>query len=359
MNSTAYASLAPNWSHYNLSPISIPEEEMFSHHHNLAGDIVKLTFPYIITAVALMFGYYMTLVLSTRLIGLIIKHLRSSTTANIMIAIATYATYVDLVFASPDNNIFIFFAVLLVIGITLGLAIIVYINKRLHLSTVTVMVAAASTSWAVTSLMQFMNLLGADVSTDIITFFIFSTMIISLYTFFGFFMMFIYLFGLVFIFITKLLRSTTVNIVVLSSSAASLAAAYLPAANVSTDTSTVFSTLFFIWLCIFFGFIFVSLIKVYCSSAHDMVADDDEEEDDTVFYDAVLEEVVQQVVVGDNAEPEPVLAYDDAADQDEDEHVDFGGEVANDVVDEVVVVEDVQPLRRSSRKRKQTIFYCP
>ena len=255
----------------------------------------------------------------------------------------------------------IFFAVLLVIGITFGLAIIVYINKRLHLSIVNVMVAAASTSWAVTSLMQYMNLPGADVSTDIITFFIFSTMIISLYTFFGFFMMFIYLFGLVVIFITKLLRSTTVNIVVLSSSAASLAAAYLPAANVSTDTSIVFSTLFFIWLCIFFGFIFVSLIKVYCSSAHDMVAPDEEEEeeDDTVFYDAVLEEVVEQVVVGFNAEPEPVLADDDAADQDEDEHVDFGGEVANDVVDEVVVVEDVQPLRRSSRKRKQTIFYSP
>ena len=154
------------------------------------------------------------------------------------------------------------------------------------------MVAAASTSWAVTSLMRFMNLLGADVSTHIIIFFIFSTMIISLYTFFGFFMMCIYLFGLVVIFITKLLRSTTVNIVVLSSSAASLAAAYLPAANVSTDTSTVFATLFFIWLCIFFGFIFVSLIKVYCSSAHDMVADDVEEEDEDVFYDAVLKEVV-------------------------------------------------------------------
>ena len=75
----------------------------------------------------------------------------------------------------------------------------------------------------------------------------------------------------------------------------------------------------------------------------------------------MLEEVVEQVVVGDNAEPEPLLADDDAADQDEDEHVDFGGAVANDIVvaDEVVVVEDVQPLRRSSRKRKQTIFYCP
>ena len=363
MNSSAYASPAPNWSHYNQSPISISDEDMFSHHDNLVvGDVVELTLPYITTAVALMFGYYMTLVLSTRLFGHIIKHLRSSTTANIMIVIATYATYVDLVFASPDNNIFIFFAVLLVIGITFGLAIIVYINKRLHLSTVNVMVAAASTSWAVTSLMQFMNLLGADVSTHIITLFIFSTMIISLYTFFGFFMMFIYLLGLVVIFITKLLRSTTVNIAVLSSSAASLAAAYLPAANVSTDTSIVFSTLFFIWLCIFFGFIFVSLIKVYCSSAHDMVAPDDEEEeeeDDTVFYDAVLEEVVEQVVVGDNAEPEPVLADDAAADQDEDEHVDFGGAVANDIVVADEVVEDVQPLRRSSRKRKQTIFYSP
>ena len=52
---------------------------------------------------------------------------------------------------------------------------------------------------------------------------------------------------------------------------------------------------------------------------------------------------------------------DDAADQDEDKHVDFGEAVANDIVvaDEVVVVEDVQPLRRSSRKRKQTIFYSP
>mgnify|MGYP000273965672 CR=1 FL=1 len=361
MNTTSALASPALWSH-NITPHSIFDKVMSSYFNNLGGDIVELTLPYFTTAVALMFGYYMTLVLSTRLFGHIIKHLRSSTTANIMIAIATYATYVDLVFASPDNNIFIFFAVLLAIGITLGLATIVYINKRLHLSTVNVMVAAASTSWAVTSLMQFMNLLGADVSTDIIIFFIFSTMIISLYTFFGFFMMFIYLFGLVVIFITKLLRSTTVNIVVLSSSAASLAAAYLPAANVSTDTSTVFSTLFFIWLCIFFGFIFVSLIKVYCSSAHDMVADDEEEEeDDTVFYDAVLEEVVEQVVVGDNAEPEPVLADDAAADQDEDEHVDFGGAVANDIVvaDEVVEVEDVQPLRRSSRKRKQTIFYCP
>ena len=186
MNSSAYASPAPNWSHYNQSPISISDEDMFFYHDNLVGDVVELTLPYITTAVALMFGYYMTLVLSTRLFGHIIKHLRSSTTANIMIVIATYATYVDLVFASPDNNIFIFFAVLLVIGITFGLAIIVYINKRLQLSIVSVMVAAASTSWAVTSLMQFMNLLGADVSTHIITFFIFfSTMIISIYTFFG------------------------------------------------------------------------------------------------------------------------------------------------------------------------------
>ena len=90
-----------------------------------------------------------------------------------------------------------------------------------------------------------------------------------------------------------------------------------------------------------------------------MVAPDEEEEeeDDTVFYDAVLEEVVEQVVVGDNAEP--VLADDDAADLDEDEHVDFGGAVANDIVVTGEVVEDVQPLRRSSRKRKQTIFYCP
>ena len=92
-----------------------------------------------------------------------------------------------------------------------------------------------------------------------------------------------------------------------------------------------------------------------------MVAEDEEEEDDTVFYDAVLEEVVEQVVVGDNAEPEPepVLADDAAADQDEDEHVDFGGAVANDIVVADEVVEDVQPLRRSSRKRKQTIFYSP
>ena len=78
-----------------------------------------------------------------------------------------------------------------------------------------------------------------------------------------------------------------------------------------------------------------------------------------MFYDAVLEEVVEQVVVGDNAEPEPVLADDDAAHQDEDEHVDFGGAVANDIVVADEVVEDVQPLRRSSRKRKQTIFYSP
>ena len=139
------------------------------------------------------------------------------------------SAYLPAANAADTNSIF--FTVLLLTGITFGLAIIVYINKRLHLSTVTVMVAAASTSWAATSLMQFMNLLGADVSTDIITFFIFSTMIISLYTFFGFIMMFIYLLGIVVIFITKLLRSTTVNIVVLSSSAASLAAAYLPAAN--------------------------------------------------------------------------------------------------------------------------------
>ena len=363
MNTTsAYASLAPLWSLINVTPL---DEVVSSYFNNLGGDIVELTLPYFTTAVALMFGYYMTLVLSTRLLGHIIKRLRSSTTANIMIVIATYATYVDFVFASPDNNIFIFFAVLLVIGITFGLAIIVYINKRLHLSTATVMVAAAATSSAVTLLLQFMNLPGADVSTKTIFFSIFSTMIISLYTFFGFFMMFIYLFGIVVACITKLLRSTTVNIVVLAYSAASLAAAYLPAANVSTDTSIVFSTLFFIWLCIFFGFIFVSLIKVYCSSAHDMVAPDEEEEeeDDTVFYDAVLEveEVVEQVVVGDNAEPEPepVLADDDAADQDEDEHVDFGGAVANDIVVADEVVEDMQPLRRSSRKRKQTIFYSP
>ena len=72
MNSSAYAFPAPNRSHYNPTSISIPEEEMFSHHDNLAGDIVELTLRYIITAVALMFGYYMTLVLSTRLFGLII-----------------------------------------------------------------------------------------------------------------------------------------------------------------------------------------------------------------------------------------------------------------------------------------------
>ena len=90
-----------------------------------------------------------------------------------------------------------------------------------------------------------------------------------------------------------------------------------------------------------------------------MVADDVEEEDEDVFYDAVLEEKVEQVVVGDNAEPEPVLADDDADNQDEDEHVDFGGAVANDIVVADEVVEDVQPLRRSSRKRKQTIFYSP
>ena len=121
----------------------------------------------------------------------------------------------------------IFFAVLLLIGITFGLAIIVYINKRLHLSTATVMVAAAATSSAVTLLLQFMNLPGADVSTETIFFsIIFSTLIISLYTFFGFFMMFIYLFGIVVACITKLLRSTTVNIVVLASSAAALAAAF-------------------------------------------------------------------------------------------------------------------------------------
>ena len=163
-------------------------------------------------------------------------------------------------------------------------------------ATTNVMVAAASTSSSVTSLLQFIVIVAP-------MFQLISSHILHLLLhddhqpihFFGFFVMFIYLFGIVPIYITKLLRSTTVNIVVLASSAASLATAYLPAANVSTDTSTVFSTLFFIWLCIFFGFIFVSLIKVYCSSAHDMVADDVEEE----FYDAVLEEVVQQVVVGE------------------------------------------------------------
>ena len=80
MNSSAYAFPAPNRIHYyNLTPISIPvpEEEMLSHHDNLAGDIVGLTLPYITTAVALP-----NLVLSTRLFGLIIvyitKFLRST-----------------------------------------------------------------------------------------------------------------------------------------------------------------------------------------------------------------------------------------------------------------------------------------
>ena len=55
---------------------------MFSYHDNLASDIVELNLPYITTAVAFTFGYYMTLVLSTRLFGLIIvyitKFLRST-----------------------------------------------------------------------------------------------------------------------------------------------------------------------------------------------------------------------------------------------------------------------------------------
>ena len=127
-----------------------------------------------------------------------------------------------------NTNAINFFTVLLLTGITFGLATIIYINKRLHLSTVTVMVAAAAISSAVTLLLQFMNLPGVDVSTETIFFSIFATMIISLYTFFGFFMMFIYLFGLVVTYITKLLRSTTVNIVVLAYSTASLVAGSLP-----------------------------------------------------------------------------------------------------------------------------------
>ena len=61
-----------------------------------------------------------------------------------------------------NTNAINFFTVLLVIGITFGLVTIVYINKRLHLSTATVMVAAAATSSAVTLLLQSMNLPGAE-----------------------------------------------------------------------------------------------------------------------------------------------------------------------------------------------------
>ena len=87
------------------------------------------------------------------------KHLLLSTASYIMMVLAAYAAYVDLVVSSsPDTTAINFFAVLLVIGIMRGLAIIVYINKRLRLSTINVMVAAASTSLAVTSLLQFMNL---------------------------------------------------------------------------------------------------------------------------------------------------------------------------------------------------------
>ena len=213
------------------------------------------------------------------------------------------SAYLPAANAADTNSIF-FAVLLLIIGITFGLAIIVYINRRLHLSTANVMVAAASTSSAVTLLLQFMNLPGADVSPHIINFFIFSTMIISLYTFFGFFMMFIYLFGLVVTIITKLLRATTANIVVLAASVASLVATALMqylnllAANVlSTDTIIFFSL--FIWLFIFFGFIFVYLIKVYCSVASDMVAEEEEDDDDlespeNEIYDTVLKDTEHQ-----------------------------------------------------------------
>ena len=114
MNSSAYAFPAPNWSHYNPTSISIPEEEMFSHHDNLAGDIVELTLRYIITAVALMFGYYITLVLSTRLFGLIIvyitKFLRSTTTyivyASSVVAAALFLQYLPAANISTDTILF-------------------------------------------------------------------------------------------------------------------------------------------------------------------------------------------------------------------------------------------------------------
>ena len=107
-------------------------------------------------------GYYTSLVLFTYLFGRIIiymnKHLRSSTVSYTMIVLAAYAAYVDLVVVSSSSSYTTainFFTVLLVIGITFGLAIVVYINNRLHLSTIKVMVAAATTLWATTTLLQF------------------------------------------------------------------------------------------------------------------------------------------------------------------------------------------------------------
>ena len=106
MKSNAYAFFAPNWSHYNPTSISIPEEEMFSHHHNLAGDIVKLTLPYIITAVALTFGYYMTLVRSTHVFRVIIVYITKflrSTAAYIVYASSVVAAALFLQYLPAAN----------------------------------------------------------------------------------------------------------------------------------------------------------------------------------------------------------------------------------------------------------------